>query len=143
MRGLCDVNLLLAFCYDRHEHHPAALQWLDGQAEASVAICRVTQLGLLRLLTNSSVMAENVCTLEQAWVVYEDILSDERFIFVSEPDGLEHVFREYTSMGQVSPKRWQDAYLAAFARASKINMVTFDRGSKTYENLRLTLLSGK
>ena len=143
MQSLCDVNLLLAICYERHEHHPPALEWLDQQDEESVVVCRITQLGALRLLTNSSVMAEDVCTLEQAWITYDTILSDERFVFFSEPEGLEQIFRAYTSIGQVSPKRWQDAYLAAFARAAKIHMVTFDGGFKAYENLRLTLLSGK
>lgn len=33
MAGLCDINCLLAFCYDRHIHHPAVLTWLEHQAE--------------------------------------------------------------------------------------------------------------
>lgn len=141
MSALCDINLLLAFCYDRHEHHPIALNWLNEQDDASVVICRTTQLGLLRLLTNATVMAGDVCTLKQAWANFDAILNDTRFVFMAEPDGLEVIFREFTSTGQVSPKRWQDAYLAAFARAAKIHLVTFDRGFKEYERLRLTLLS--
>jgi predicted nucleic acid-binding protein len=35
---------------------------------------------------------------------------------------------------------WQDAYLAAFARAAKLHLVTFDGGFRQYEGLRLTLL---
>ena len=143
MPSLCDINLLLAICYDRHEHHPAAREWLERQEENTIAICRITQLGLLRLLSNSSVMLENVCTLAQAWVVYDTTLSDERFEFLAEPDGLEQFLRHYTSTGQVSPKRWQDAYLAAFARAAKLHLATFDRGFKNYEGFRLTLLSGE
>lgn len=140
MPNLCDVNVLLAICYERHEHHPAALDWLGEQADESVAICRITQLGLLRLLTNASVMLENIRTLEQAWRDYDTILTDARFFFLPEPEELENVLREYTSVGQVSPKRWQDAYLAAFARSVKFHLVTFDRGFQNYAGLRLTIL---
>jgi len=107
MPSLCDVNLLLAACYDRHIHHPAALAWLEQQDELSLVICRQTQLRLLRLLTNASVMGAEVCTLTQAWGVYETLLSDERFDFYAESLGLEPYLRNYTRSGRVFPKLWQ------------------------------------
>jgi toxin-antitoxin system PIN domain toxin len=140
MGTLCDVNCLLAFCYDRHTHHPNAITWLESQDELSVVICRVTQLSLLRLLTNTSVMDKDVCNLKQAWTIYDTLLGDERFEFATEPIDLEQHLRRYTVGGRVSPKLWQDAYLAAFARAAKLNLVTFDGGFQQYEGLRLTLL---
>ena len=66
MAGLCDINCLLAFCYDRHMHHPAGIAWLESQNELSVVFCCKTQLGLLRLLTNTCVMGMDVCNLKQA-----------------------------------------------------------------------------
>ncbi len=140
MPSLCDVNLLLAGCYDRHIHHPAALAWLEQQDELSLVICRQTQLGLLRLLTNASVMGAEVCALTQAWEIYETLMSDERFDFYAEPLGLEPFLRKYTQSGRVSPKLWQDAYLAAFARAAKLHLATFDEGFRQFESLRLTVL---
>jgi len=142
MAALCDVNCLLAFCYDRHVHHPTALTWLESQVELSVVICRVTQLSLLRLLTNPSVMDKDVCSLKQAWAIYDTLMGDERFDFTSEPMDLEQHLRRYTVGERVSPKLWQDAYLAAFARAAKLHLVTFDGGFQQYEGLRLTLLKG-
>lgn len=82
-----------------------------------MVICRVTQLSLLRLLTNTSVMDKDVCNLKQAWTIYDTLLGDERFEFATEPIDLEQHLRRYTVGGRVSPKLWQDAYLAAFARA--------------------------
>jgi len=140
MPSLCDVNLLLAVCYDRHIHHPAALAWLEQQDELSLVICRQTQLGLLRLLTNVSVMGAEVCAFPQAWEIYETLMSDERFDFYAEPLGLEPYLRKYTQADRVSPKLWQDAYLAAFARAAKLHLATFDAGFRQFESLRLTLL---
>ena len=140
MAALCDINCLLAFCYDRHVHHPAALTWLEQQDELSVVVCRNTQLGLLRLLTNANVMTGEVCNLKQSWKIYDTLMSDERFDFYAEPIDLEQHFRHYTASGRVSPKLWQDAYLAAFARTTKLHLVTFDGGFQQFEGLRLTLL---
>lgn len=140
MPTLCDVNVLLALCYDGHVHHPQALTWLEGQDDFGVTLCRNTQLGLLRLLSNPVVMGQDACTLEQAWGVYDKILRDTRFEFITEPEGLEPFFRLYSSAGQVSPKLWQDAYLAAFARAAKLRLATFDRGFGNFKGLQLTLL---
>ena len=140
MATLCDVNCLLAFCYDRHGHHPNAITWLESQDELSVVICRITQLSLLRLLTNTSVMGKDVCDLTQAWTIYDTLMGDERFDFSTEPMDLERYLRRYTAGGRVSPKLWQDAYLAAFARATKLHLVTFDGGFQQYDGLRLTIL---
>ncbi len=104
-------------------------------------ICRNTQLGLLRLLCNTSVMGPDVCTLPQAWSIYDEIITDERFDFATEPEALERFLREFTSTGTVSPKLWQDAYLAAFARSTRAHLVTFDQGFKQFKGLKLTLLS--
>ncbi len=140
MTALCDINCLLAFCYDRHVHHPDAISWLESQNELSVVICRNTQLGLLRLLTNASVMGMDVCTSKQAWTIYDTLMGDERFDFATEPINLEQHLRRYTAGERVSPKLWQNAYLAALARAAKYHLVTFDGGFQQYEGLRLTLL---
>jgi hypothetical protein len=140
MAALCDVNCLLSICYDRHVHHPQALAWLEQQDALSVGICRNTQLGLLRLLTNASVMIGDVCNLKQSWKVYDTLMSDERLVFFVEPIDLEQHFRRYTASGRVSPKLWQDAYLAAFARATKLHLVTFDGGFQQFKGLRLTVL---
>jgi uncharacterized protein len=140
MATLCDVNCLLAFCYDRHVHHPDAITWLESQSESSVVICRNTQLSLLRLLTNTSVMGKDVCNLKQAWTIYDILMGDERFDFSIEPINLEQHLRRYTISEQISPKLWQDAYLAAFARAAKLHLATFDSGFQQYEGLRLTIL---
>jgi len=141
MAALCDVNFLLALCYDGHVHHPQALAWLDQQNDLDVIICRHTQLGLLRLLSNAAVMSQDVCNQEQAWAVYDAVASDGRFEFFHEPDNLEVFLRKYSTASTASPKLWQDAYLAAFARAGDLQLVTFDRGFRKFEDLQSILLS--
>jgi predicted nucleic acid-binding protein len=41
--------------------------------------------------------------------------------------GLEERLRERTGSGSVAPKTWMDAYLAAFAEAGGLTLVTFDK----------------
>jgi hypothetical protein len=87
-------------------------------------------------------MGEDVCTLSQAWNVYDAILSDGRFEFASEPEGLEVILRESTQSGPASPKLWGNAYLAAFARAANMGLATFDQGYRQFKDLQLALLDG-
>ena len=54
--SLPDVNVLLALAAEGHTHHSSARDWFERQEDDSVAICRVTHMGLLRLLTNSKVL---------------------------------------------------------------------------------------
>ena len=49
--ALVDVNVWLPLVYDGHLHHLAAVSWFDQEDGKSAAFCRITQLGLLRLLT--------------------------------------------------------------------------------------------
>ena len=140
MPTLCDVNYLLALCYEGHVHNSQAVGWLDQQEALDLVLCRNTQLGLLRLLCNPTLMGSAACTMEQAWGIYDTILSDARFEFYAEPEGLEDFLRLYTTSGRISPKLWQDAYLAAFARAARLQLVSFDLGFRQFNGLRLILL---
>lgn len=141
MPALCDVSFLLPLCYGRHVHHAAARQWVDGSfAAASLVICRVSQLGFLRLLTNPAVMTSDVCSTRQAWRLHDRLMSDVRFVFHDEPAGLERHLRQMTHGFSFSPKLWQDAYLAAFARAAGLALATFDRGFQQFPRLKVVLL---
>jgi hypothetical protein len=140
MPTLCDANVLLALCYDRHSHHTAALAWLDTQPARAAALCRVTQLSLLRLLCHATVMGADVRTLAGAWTIYDAIRGDERFVFVAEPETVEGVLRRLTQAPTASPKVWTDAYLAAFALGAGLQLATFDRGFQQFPDLPLVLL---
>jgi toxin-antitoxin system PIN domain toxin len=140
MLFLTDINVLLALVYGDNEYHHQAKQWLKGVANDSVIVCRVTQNGLLRLLTLAAVMRDDVLTMSQAWQLYDQLMADERFTFVHEPDGIEEVWRALCPSNAVSPKKWMDAYLAALAIALGAQLVTFDRGFREFRGLNLHLI---
>jgi hypothetical protein len=127
-----DVNVWLALTVAWHVHHFVARDWLaDLPEDSRFFFCRFTQLGLLRLLTSEAVMGEDVMNQLQAWDAYEAWVQHERVDFLDEPTGLDGRFRGATRSRRPAPKDWADAYLAAFAGAAQLTLVTFDRAMRT------------
>lgn len=143
---LCDTNVWLALALSAHSHHQLARDWLAQQEVAeSIFFCRATQQSLLRLLNNSKLLqayGNEALSNSDAWEVYESFLRDFRIrLKADEPRGLEVYWREYAVRDTCSAKLWMDAYLAAFARAATLEMVTIDRGFEQFEGVKLILLS--
>jgi hypothetical protein len=101
----------------------------------------MTQQGFLRLATNPSVFQDEAVSLDQAWRMYDAILGDPRIEFLHEPTHVETYWRRHTQRRLHSPKVWNDAYLAAFAQAAALELVTFDKGFAQYKDVRCTILS--
>lgn len=49
--SLLDVNVLIALCDGRHEHHRLAAEWFVAHAAAGWASCPITQNGAIRILS--------------------------------------------------------------------------------------------
>lgn len=137
---LADANVWLAYAADGHRHHLQAKAWFNAQAEASCAFCRVTQLALLRHLTNSRIMGANVLTQVDAWAAYDQLRNDPRVMFLDEPSGLETMFRNLTHAVSPAHDRWTDGYLAAFAAVSGHQLVTFDAGFRRFTAVDVLVL---
>jgi toxin-antitoxin system PIN domain toxin len=122
-----DGNVWLALAYRGHQHHPIASAWFEEAEE--VIFCRFTQLSFLRLLTHPAIMREEVKTQQEAWKAYDQLSGDARVSFFteSEPQRVEAVLRALTATSRSSHQQWPDASLAAFARASGLTLVTFDK----------------
>jgi len=124
---LPDVNVWLALASERHIHAGTCSDWLNSLESSEIVFCRVTQMGLLRLLTKEAVMGRDVLSSRDAWRTYRSILSDARIGFAPEPFTLEQKWQELTMQNWATPNVWTDAYLAAFARAAEFHLVTLDR----------------
>ena len=125
-----DANVWIALSFDGHEHYSVASQWLSSlDVSARLFFCRVTQLSFLRLLTTEAVMSrEGVLSQAEAWRAYDRWLENDRVEFLDEPSGLEPTFRALSNRAHPAPKDWADAYLAAFASAADLTLVSFDQG---------------
>jgi len=139
-----DVNVWLALTYSRHVHHGIASAWFLSLGDEPVYFCRFTQLGLLRLLTNQQVMGAEVMTQRMAWRIYRRWLEDDRVGFHPEPESteFERRFEEFSRKPSPSHKLWADAYLAAFAGAAGLTVVTFDRAFPRAAGVSVYTLSG-
>jgi toxin-antitoxin system PIN domain toxin len=137
---LPDINVWLALTFDSHVHHPAAKTWFDALSNEACYFCRMTQQGFLRLATNRAAFGSHALTMADAWRKYDTFQSDVRIAFAEEPVGLEAGWRGYTQHQSFSPHMWNDAYLAAFAKASGLAIVTFDQAFSHYSGVNLRLL---
>jgi toxin-antitoxin system PIN domain toxin len=141
MTYLPDINVWIALTVAEHVQHSVAKRWFDTTADDTVVLCRVTQMGFLRLLTNVHVMAQDVFTAEQAWHLLEQLGQDDRVVFVPEPPAIDQRWRAMTAGHKSGTNFWTDTYLAAFAQISDYTFVTFDRGFKKHKRLSMQLLT--
>ena len=124
---LLDLNLWLAAVWARHSGHAAAKRWFDAEA-GELAFCRITQMGLLRLVTNPAVTGADVLSRRRAWELFDRMIADPRVCFLGEPDGLMPLWVAFSKRDDASHLLWTDAYLAAFAQAAGVELVTLDSG---------------
>jgi toxin-antitoxin system PIN domain toxin len=125
MTCLPDVNVWIALAVGEHIHNPSAREWLDS-VDDEVFFCRVTQMGLLRLLTNRQALGSDAFSSARAWFAFDSFLKDSRISQLEEPAALDHYWRAWTTLEQRGSNWWTDAYLAAFAATAGCTLVTFD-----------------
>jgi uncharacterized protein len=123
---LVDVGVWLGAVWGRHVHYPVASGWLNRQTE-DLVFCRVTQMGLLRLLSNPAIMGDDSVDRSQAWRLFDRLWSDERVLWADEPDELNAIWRAISARNDKSHNLWTDDYLAAFAQAGDLTLATLDR----------------
>lgn len=139
---LLDINVWIAMAFDQHQNYNSARAWFDGlPGESRCYFCRYTQMGFLRLSTNPRANPLQSQTLSQAWAIYDQTMLDSRIGFTQEPAGLESQWRPLTQLGTFSHNFWNDAYLAAFATAAGLQVVTFDIGFRQFSGFNGTILS--
>lgn len=124
-----DINVWLALSFTDHAYSRAAQRWFeDLPAGHRLWFCRVTQMGLLRLLNREAVMGRGVALSQAAaWRIYDRWLSSPVVDFMAEPHGLDLAFRRAAAAATPMPQRFADDYLMAFAQAAEFHLATFDR----------------
>ena len=87
-------------------------------------------------------MANDAFAAGDCWQLWYRLRQDMRIRFDrSEPAGLDGEFERFTRNRSFSPKLWNDAYLAAYASAGGLRLVTFDRGFQDFRGLELETLA--
>ena len=121
-----DINVWLALTYDRHEHHAIARRWFETVDQGRRAFfCRLTQLGLLRLLSSEAIMRPDaVMNQPAAWEAYDRWRADDRVGFLDEPADLDPQFRALTRLRHRRRKTgriltWQRLRQCPISRSSR------------------------
>ncbi len=142
--SLPDVSVWFALTISGHSHHEAAREWFNGLAPAhEVFFCRISQTGLLRLVTTASVMAgyrRSPLSNSQALGMYREWLGLASVHWAEEPTNLDRTWSALASRSSASPKLWMDAYLAAFAINAGSCLVTCDKAMKQFTGTEVMVL---
>lgn len=141
MRSIADVNVFLPLLIRAHPAHRAAVDWFEAQPQGSVGWCLPVKLGVLRLLCNRNVMGSDALLPARALDVWATLAANPRLTEISRlPAEHETHLRRLIADRNPSPNIWTDAWLAALAICLSCEMVTFDRGFRTFEGIDLRLL---
>lgn len=110
MKSVADVNVLFALLVSNHPHHTPAWNWWRAQTDDAVALCWMTRLGVLRLLTNSKVMNGSPLGNQEALNAW-DALAQDPCTFWSDAS---------------------DAWLAAHAESQGWRLTSFDADFRSF-----------
>ena len=140
---LPDVNVWLALAVQEHPHHGQALAYWQHQAASRVWFCRVTMLGLVRLLTQPKLMGPGALDPAAALSAYDRFAALPEVGLHVDPPACDTDLRRL--LQPALPRRLMtDAYLAAFASSGRLRLVTFDRDFSPFDGLhRLQLDAGQ
>lgn len=135
---LLDGNVWLAAAFAAHPAHGVARRVLDQVSADEPALwCRATQQSFLRLASTPVITAAYgvaKATNADAWVALEAFLALPQVDVIDEPLGLARHWRQLGAIEQSAPKRWMDAYLAAFAMAAGVLLVSLDQDFSHFEH---------
>lgn len=142
--SLFDTNVWLAAIFPTHPFHARAQQALQQATPALPAVwCRSTQQSFLRLATTPTLLkaygAEGM-TNRDALVVLDTLQALPQVALREEPPGVFALWCQLAGADTASPKVWMDAYLAAFAIAGGLTLVTLDRDFRNFVPQELDLV---
>lgn len=135
MLDLLDTNVWVALSLADHEHHQRARRYWREESSGEFGFCRVTELGLLRLLSNRSLLGDASLDGGAAWRALSTWKREPGVVRVEEPPGLDELLAAWGSELDIRGGHWTDAYLAAFATASGCRLVSFDAGFARFPGL--------
>lgn len=145
--ALIDTNVWLAAIFAQHQFHSIARQVLRQATQAQPAVfCRATQQSVLRLTSTAGIAksyGEPPLTNRGALMTLDALQALAQVAWRDEPPGVFAQWRTLAALDTASPKAWMDAYLAAFAIAGGLRLVTLDGDFKNFvpRGLDLELLS--
>ena len=142
MRCLPDVNVLFALAIAEHPHNPAAVRWWEQLSPGDALLSLPVQLGVLRLLTNPTIMGDDVLAPSDVWELWASVDRDQRTATLARlPATHGETWHDLVTSQPPARDLWTDAWLAALSESLRCTMVTFDRGFRRFGLTSLELLA--
>lgn len=123
MRGLFDLNFLIAMVDAQHLHHDLAQNWWAANRAAGWASCPLTQNGFIRVLSQPSYL--NPIPLTEAIDVLRDAQGENHEFWSGDISLLDAKLFDHDRI--LGPKQLTDIYLLGLAVKNGGRLVTFDR----------------
>jgi len=141
MTSIADANVLFALLVGAHLHHESAREWWEKQAERCIGLHLLVRLAVLRLLSNRVAMNGAPVSPTKALKAWLLLAGDPRCFTAVPAASQEALFKLVVAEREPSPNLWTDAWLAALALSLGCEMVTFDRGFRSFKGLKLRQLT--
>ncbi|MFM7734285.1 MAG: TA system VapC family ribonuclease toxin [Cyanobium sp.] len=141
---LLDVNVWLAAAFPAHPaHQNAKAVLLRATPETPALFCRATQQSFLRLVSTPVIFRpyrSEPITNRDALYALASFAALPKVDLIDEPSGMESLWWRLAGLPQAAPKRWMDAYLAAFAIHGSLRLISLDRDFQQFLDAGLDLL---
>jgi toxin-antitoxin system PIN domain toxin len=121
----------------------ATAAYRAATAERPACFCRSTQQSVLRLLSLPALLhSYGVPGLsnQDALTTLDRFMASPTVAYRDEPARVVPLWHRLAALPTASPKVWMDAYLAAFAIAGGLELVTFDKGFSQFAGLTHTIV---
>jgi toxin-antitoxin system PIN domain toxin len=145
---LLDVNVWLAAAFPAHPAHDSSQKvLLEATPDCPALFCRATQQSFLRLVSTPAIFntyRSDPITNRDALSALAAFAALPQVDLIDEPGGVETLWWRLAALEAAAPKRWMDAYLAAFAISGSLRMISLDGDFRQFveAGLDLVLLQG-
>jgi uncharacterized protein len=141
MTCIVDATVLFPLLVEGHAAHRTARDWWSEQPDASVGICLVTSLAVLRLLTNHTAMSGYPVSAREACNAWSRLCEDPRTFHIdSLPVQELPGFTAMIASKAMTPVAWTHAWFSALAVSLGYEMVSFDSTFMSFRELKARLL---
>lgn len=141
--SLLDVNVWLAAAFEAHPaHRTAQAVLLQATPAAPALFCRATQQSFLRLASTPAIFTAyqaEAITNRDALAALQAFQALPQVDLIDEPLGMEALWWRLAGLAEAAPKRWMEAYLAAFAITATTRLISLDQDFRQFLRAGLDL----
>ena len=127
MRGLLDINVIIALLDEDHVFHAAAHEWYGKHRALGWASCPLTENGTVRIMTNPNYKPAGPRTAGEVIAALQTFVENSDHLFWPDDLSLRDATRFDPTRIQGS-RQVTELYLLALAARNESRLITFDEG---------------